>query len=262
MLRWIVSSIFVFLSCPATAGFLDTDSFSGVDVTTLREVTVHLEGIDKKYRALGDMLLTDEDTQRAFSGTLWPHRRIIFAFDASVSDQNQASFWDACKFWENGTRIHCVQRTSESDFILVRSVALGGGVAGQSVVGWHKGEHTMELAQWDQYTLVHEIGHAIGKAHEHQRSDASKYLTINKANADPDQLGNLLPLRHTQNFVDHMDFNSVMFYWTDAFAKPPGFPVIVLNEEYKSYQDVIGHNSVPSADDLKDVATAYAKVAD
>jgi len=56
-------------------------------------------------------------------------------------------------------------------------------VAGQSVVGYHTTPQIMEIAVWNTYTLVHEIGHALGKAHEHQRPTReiiSQYISITR----------------------------------------------------------------------------------
>jgi hypothetical protein len=244
----------------ARSAFLDGGgALVGVDIPSLPEVIVTVEGQDLHYRVFGDMLVSPEEQKaRAFSGRTWPNGRVVFAFDPAIAQDLRQRFVAACHLWMNKTSLTCVERSSESPYVLVKSVPLSGQVAGQSVLGMPRSVGVMLLSDWSQKTLVHEIGHMIGKAHEHQRSDAKTYLDVHLENTDgSDMVKYKLVPTATRNYMG-IDFDSIMFYWTDAFSAN-GKPTIVLKDQYKQYQNTIGRTDHPSDADLQDVVDAYKK---
>jgi hypothetical protein len=255
----IVALLMVAIASPSLSAVFDYDAVKDGDPTKLPEHIVNIGGVQVKYRTLGDILITPEGVEtKAMSGKLWPNGRFLFAFDAALSPGQVSSFWSASHLWEQGTAVKCVERTSEPGYVIVRAVAGDGKVAGQSVVGYHTTPQVMEIAVWDQYTLTHEIGHALGKAHEHQRSDAKNYLTVHLQNAWDGEGGNLNPITSTRNLGAPMDFDSVMFYWGDAFSKN-GELTIELLPLYSQYQNSIGRHTVPSQNDLLDMIKSYGR---
>jgi hypothetical protein len=243
---------------PTSAAFFDPDALANVDLSKLPDRAVDVAGQKIVYKTFGDVLLSPDEVQsKAMSGLLWPHGKFVFAFDASVDPSQQKLFVAACHLWEQGTPIVCTQRTSERGYIIVKAVGADGVTAGRSVVGFHSTPQAMEIAQWDQKTLVHEIGHALGKAHEHQRSDAAKFLEIHMEHGVPAADGNLMPIASTRNLGVPMDFKSVMFYWRNAFSKD-GQDVIVLKPPYDQFESTIGQSDTPSDNDLLDIKKSYS----
>lgn len=50
------------------------------------------------------------------------------------------------------------------------------------------------------YIIWHEIMHALGLEHEHQRPDRDKFIKIQKHNVDPDKLG----IFYVYKKIDHL----------------------------------------------------------
>jgi Astacin (Peptidase family M12A) len=88
-------------------------------------------------------------------------------------------------------------------------------------------------------TIAHELGHAIGLWHEHQRSDRDQYLTIDIDNVRENARGNFnivngLPL------IGEYDFGSVMHYPRSAFAVDTSRPTIVPHAPFESWTQRMG----------------------
>ena len=83
-----------------------------------------------------------------------------------------------------------------------------------------------------QATLEHEILHALGVDHEHNRPDRDNYLTINlSASIYPDQYEKQAWDRHMQsNYPFELD--SVMTYCSFCSAANPNVPVAFLHPQY------------------------------
>ena len=50
------------------------------------------------------------------------------------------------------------------------------------------GEQELKIVNKNVGTSIHELGHALGLVHEHQRSDRDQYVIINTENIDPEYL--------------------------------------------------------------------------
>ena len=68
--------------------------------------------------------------------------------------------------------------------------------------------------------ICHEIGHAIGLLHEHQRPDRNSYVVLNSANSDkPYLLGNFDLFTDNYQTLGLYDYASVMHYPAFSFTK-------------------------------------------
>ncbi len=84
-------------------------------------------------------------------------------------------------------------------------------------------------------TLLHEMGHAIGLYHEHQRPDYASYVLYNATNIDaPIQPGNFGFVTSNSQPVGLYDYSSIMHYGAFTFSKneqpvletiPAGMPI-------------------------------------
>ena len=66
--------------------------------------------------------------------------------------------------------------------------------------------------------LVHEMGHAMGLFHEQERSDSSRWVTIDIAGVDPSLAYNYVPAVNTRDLGTY-DYGSIMHYGATGFSK-------------------------------------------
>lgn len=79
---------------------------------------------------------------------------------------------------------------------------------------------------------AHEVGHAIGLFHEHTRSDRDQYIRIQWDNIKDERYKNnfkLYPHHNATRSIEY-DFQSVMHYPLDAFAKERGQDTIAVQD--------------------------------
>lgn len=71
-----------------------------------------------------------------------------------------------------------------------------------------------------EYIIWHEVMHAIGFEHEHQRPDRDKFIRVEYSNVQPGQMGNFEKLSpYEVDYPDTYDYNSIMHYDSHAFGR-------------------------------------------
>ncbi|GBN16025.1 Astacin [Araneus ventricosus] len=162
----------------------------------------------------------------------YPGRGVVpFVLDGSVGNFRNV-IYQAMEQYHNYTCIRFVPRTNERDFV---RIFFGNGC--WSMIGRNGGMQNLSLGRGCAWVglVIHELGHAIGLFHEHQRSDRDRYITVYKNNVIPDQLHNfvLTDPRNELIFTPY-DYNSIMHYGNFAFSKQPNrLPTMVAKNGHK-----------------------------
>ena len=187
----------------------------------------------------------------------WTGGNVYYTFDASVPVADQRVFLSAAGQWSTFANLHFIPRTSQANYIIVtNNPNLSGGLSSVGMIG---GPQLIQIgtSSWTEQTLVHEIGHALGLVHEHQRSDRDSYVSINTNNVAPGQLANFVLLPGSLNKGAY-DFHSVMQYSRNAFSVSPNSNTIVPLAAYLNYLYVMGNSEPPlSTNDRAGAITVY-----
>jgi len=104
--------------------------------------------------------------------------------------------------------------------------------------------------------VAHELGHALGLFHEHQRADRNDYLSIDFSNVQENAVGNFnlitgIPL------IGPYDFDSIMHYTRSTFAIDSSKPTLIPHAPYQRFSTTMGTLPEPSSSDHEVVAFLY-----
>lgn len=184
------------------------------------------------------------------SPVYWP-TIVPYAFDPNTDAFMQAQTEIAIDIVESVCDVVFVPRTSESDFVVFTD-----STGNSSFLGRVGGPQPINMFNWSfEYIIVHEIKHALGFYHEHQRPDRDTFITVNTSNIDPSFLSQFT-IEGGADPIGPYDFESVMHYGRFAFTNN-GFPTITLNPGYTQFTNVIGNRSSISAGDAAALAAVY-----
>ena len=164
----------------------------------------------------------------------WEAGVVPIEFDGSISQARRDAFMNICNtVWGNGTYISCVERTSQLGYLYVDDSEDDSRATDCfSVVGQARRltRYNLNLGTsgcWSNHTVAHEMGHAFGFIHEHQRPDRDNYVTLDTSNIRSNAMGNFTKITSLVDRQTAYDFGSVMHYASNAFAIDTGRPTII-----------------------------------
>lgn len=105
--------------------------------------------------------------------------------------------------------------------------------------------------------IIHEILHALGAHHEHQRPDRNAYVTIIQSNVQPANFQANFPIINQAMGLGPYDYMSIMHYSSTAFAISP--TAITIQTVDRNAQNLIGQRSGLSPGDVNTVNVLLCK---
>jgi hypothetical protein len=183
----------------------------------------------------------------------WPGG--VVPYDISkLTEAQQRIVLRAMQRWTNtGARIEFVPRTTEVEYVSFTGNTNAGN--NTSIVGFKKGQRTdinITAFWWRQgpWMPAHELGHALGFFHEHQRWDRDQCVSIHYENIKPGRASDYDWIPKTNWLVSSLpyDYRSVMHYricWASKCESEckdgvGSSPCVVIEPVDKQYDGVIG----------------------
>jgi Astacin (Peptidase family M12A) len=217
----------------------------------------------RTYVEVDDMLFWVREgasVESAFTGNRWTNGIVYYVFDAAVSGTNRQNWRNAAAAWSAVAPLTFTESTGTGNYIYVQN-----GSGNNSYVGMIGGRQVMNILSWTaEYIIAHEIGHALGLIHEHQRSGRGSYVTINYGYIQSGYEYAFNIIAGSTNYGPY-DFDSVMHYSKCAASTdcPPGYTcecthyTITVPPPNTQWQDLIGQHTHLSQLDGTGMAQRY-----
>ena len=137
------------------------------------------------------------------------------AYEINPDLGNQASIAGAIVTFEQQTNVRFVQRADQDDYIRFSKQTRGNA---NSKTGRQGGEQYVNASLNFEGTILHELAHAVGLIHEHQREDRDDFVIFHgdRVTEDPEQYEKVELEARTEKY----DFESLMHYPAGNPAAP------------------------------------------
>lgn len=149
---------------------------------------------------------------------LWTNGVVPYILDSSVDATLKQAMLDGIAEFNKYTCLKIIPRTNERDYIRIVKPNTGCN----SMVGMMGGEQILNMGPGCQYKglAIHELGHAIGFYHEHNRPDRDNYITIKWDHVQSSFKDAFYKYKTTEADTHGFayDIDSIMHYENDAFS--------------------------------------------
>ena len=157
---------------------------------------------------------------------LWPGGVIPYRIDPN---QKNSNIHAAIQHWEQNTPIRFVERTTQKNWVFF-TTGVNYCASHLGMLGGKQNIFSPE-ERCDLKDTIHEIGHAVGLGHEHQRNDRDCCLWISpdlgSFSRDYEQASEKIGASAGLSETGPYDYGSVMHYWIGGFMRtiPPSIQI-------------------------------------
>jgi hypothetical protein len=182
----------------------------------------------------------------------WPDGVVPYEIDPQLAARKQLEA-GLSAWMSSGVPVRFYERSGgEEDYVVFTD-----GEVSSSKRGLVGGRQEITLP-WDcRYgDVLHECGHAVGLAHEHNRPDRDKFLTVVWENIYVEGLSNFQIRPPSKPEDGNYDFGSIMHYSQMAYSRNRA-PTLVPHPGVVGEGIIIGQRRVLSDGDLERLWTLY-----
>ncbi|MCR4844308.1 MAG: hypothetical protein K5843_04875 [Bacteroidales bacterium] len=155
----------------------------------------------------------------------WPNHKVYYTYASGFSGQSAAQA--AINEWQNKTGLDFVYGTGSGNYIEIGENYSNGNYSNSLGMKGGKQIISLQIGAYNAGTIMHEIGHSVGLIHEHCRADRDNYIIVHEENIESGKKSQFQKVsKHESVNIGPFDFNSVMIYSSNAFAKGPGLYTI------------------------------------
>ncbi|KAK0066538.1 zinc metalloproteinase nas-13 [Biomphalaria pfeifferi] len=223
-----------------------------------------IQGVSsKKARTLHSQRFLAQSKMRTkrkamkFEKLRWTQATIPYEFtDGEFNSTEKKNIEAAMKDWSSTTCLTFRPARPED----TNKIKFRNGTGCSSFVGMIGGSQMVTLQKpqcLSHGTYLHELGHAIGLIHEHQRPDRDEYINVKMNNVHYALHSNFEkePEEHINDYDLPYDYSSIMHYYSSAGANNSEIETIIVKD--KSRQHEIGQRIMLSFWDNKVVNLMY-----
>lgn len=193
----------------------------------------------------------------------WPNGIIPYTIDPALPDHDRVH--RAIQHWEAMTVIRFIKKRYSDQNYIVFAEETDPQACCHTPLGLQGGGQQVLLATGCGVgQVIHEIGHAVGLSHEHQRNDRDRYVEVIIANVEPRFHHDLEPSPVGRSLdIGYYDYGSIMHYDESAFGIPDihGRAKTTIRPKYPSDpvipNEPIGQRKALSRGDMNTVFCAY-----
>ncbi len=195
---------------------------------------------------------------------IWPKGNVPVVIDANMKTNRTIygsmpflydNALEAIKALNNNTNIRLIPYTNEKDYIRIKYTT-DTGYGGISPIGKKGGEQIIYITRQSSVkTIVHELLHSLGFWHEQSRYDRDNHVVIDMTNIAEEFKHNFQI--EPGSPASAYDYESIMHYPADAFAKDKSKPTIKCKNGSIISNCNFGSNYIFSSKDITGINSVY-----
>ncbi|EDW81478.2 uncharacterized protein Dwil_GK11006 [Drosophila willistoni] len=238
-------------------------------VVGLWDTCVLSQGIEDYENYYNEIHVDDEQaevkTRNALQSPLqrWPGQRIYYRIANNFSEIEASNVRYAVSSFNDQTCLQFEEMTGNPPagrryVYFKKSKNMCGTRVGYQPLQF--GSHDVQLTERCLSmpgVIQHETLHVLGLFHEQSRPDRNEYVEIDYDNIPRKYWSQFMAMEQTTTFNVPYDYQSVMHYSKNAFAKDPTKPTIRALIEGKPVERDMGQTRGPSEGDLAKIRIMY-----